>query len=48
MVEAFNYARDYDTALETPWYGDNSDGVRHSGAMPAFSDGALGSNTFLD
>ena len=48
LVEAFNYARSKDTRSETPWYEDNGDGLPHSGAMPASSEGTLGSSTTLE
>lgn len=48
MVEAFNYAISKDTQLETPWYEDSGDGIPHSGKMPAYGEGVLGGETFLE
>ena len=48
MVEAFNYARQHDSASETPYYEDNGDGVPHAGQMPNNGEGELGAETFLN
>jgi len=48
MVEAFNYARLKNTQSETPWYEDSGDGIPHSGKMPAYGEGELGRETFLE